>query len=124
MALALAWGAPFVWMVSTSLKPPGQVMTKQIEWLPREVTFDNYAKVFEYPVVTWAMNSLIQAAVTTALCVLFGAMAGYALARLRFPGRDLLFLLFLASLMVPAEVTVVPLLLAFIKIGWASPTRR
>ena len=61
MALAFAWGAPFVWMVSTSLKPPGQVMTKQIEWLPREVTFANYAKVFEYPILTWAMNSLIQA---------------------------------------------------------------
>ena len=89
MALALAWGAPFVWMVSTSFKPPGQVMTKQIEWLPREVTFANYAKVFEYPILTWAMNSLIQAAVATALCVLFGAMAGYALARLRFPGREL-----------------------------------
>ena len=67
----------------------------------------------------WAMNSLIQATVATALCVLFGAMAGYALARLRFPGRDLLFLLFLASLMVPTEVSVVPMLLAFIKIGWA-----
>jgi multiple sugar transport system permease protein len=120
MVLALAWGAPFVWMVSTSLKPASQVMTKDIEWLPREVTFANYAKVFEYPIATWAMNSLIQATVTTALCVLFGAMAGYAIARLRFPGRDLLFLLFLAALMVPAEVTVVPLLLAFIKIGWAS----
>ena len=47
-------------------------------------------------------------------------MAGYALARLRFPGRNLLFLLFLASLMVPTEVSVVPLLLAMIKIGWAN----
>ena len=120
MALSLAWGAPFVWMVSTSFKPSNQVMTKDIEWLPREVTFANYAKVFEYPVVTLAMNSVIQATIATALCVLFGAMAGYAIARLRFPGRDLLFLLFLSALMVPAEVTVVPLLLAFIKIGWAS----
>ncbi|MFO1075277.1 MAG: hypothetical protein U1E17_21790 [Geminicoccaceae bacterium] len=85
MALALAWGAPFVWMVSTSFKPSNQVMTKDIEWLPREITFANYAKVFEYPVLTWAMNSVIQATVTTALCVLFGAMAGYAIARLRFP---------------------------------------
>ena len=84
------------------------------------MTFANYAKVFEYPVLTWAINSVIQATIATALCVLFGAMAGYAIARLRFPGRDLLFLLFLAALMVPAEVTVVPLLLAFIKIGWAS----
>ena len=98
MALAVAWGAPFVWMVSTSLKPASQVMTKDIEWLPRETTFANYAKVFEYPVATWALNSVIQATITTALCVLFGAMAGYAIARLRFPGRDLLFLLFLSAL--------------------------
>ena len=47
-------------------------------------------------------------------------MAGYALARLRFPGRDFLFCLFLASLMIPTEVCVVPLLLAMIKIGWAN----
>ena len=119
-ALAFAWAAPFAWMVSTSLKPAAQVMTRDIEWIPREVTFANYAKVFEQPILTWALNSLVQATVATSLSVLFGAMAGYALARLRFPGRDALFFLFLAAMMVPSEVTVVPLLLAFIKIGWAS----
>jgi multiple sugar transport system permease protein len=118
-AVAL-WAAPFVWMVSTSFKPVSQVMTLEVEWLPREVTLDNYRKVLEYPIATWAMNSVIVAVVATALCVLFGAMAGYALARLRFPGRDLIFLLFLASIMIPPEVGVVPLLLAMIKIGWAS----
>jgi ABC-type glycerol-3-phosphate transport system permease component len=120
MVMVCLWAAPFVWMVSTSLKPAAQVMTKHVEWLPREVTFANYAKVLEYPIATWALNSLIQAALSTALCVLFGAMAGYALARLRFPGRDLVFLLFLASIMIPPEVGVVPLLIAMINIGWAS----
>lgn len=114
------WAAPFVWMVSTSFKPASQVMTKDIEWLPREVTLDNYRKVFEYPIVTWAINSLVVAVVATALCVLFGAMAGYAIARLRFPGRAFIFYLFLSSIMIPPEVGVVPLLLAMIKIGWAS----
>src|SRR5205085_2762087 len=66
------------------------------------------------------LASLIVATVATALCVLFGAMAGYAIARLRFPGRNFVFLLFLASIMVPPEVGVVPLLLAMIKVGWAS----
>ena len=97
MFFVALWAAPFVWMVSTSFKPISQVMTLEVEWLPREVTLDNYRKVLEYPIATWAMNSLIVAAVATALCVLFGAMAGYALARLRFPGRNLIFLLFLAS---------------------------
>jgi multiple sugar transport system permease protein len=120
MVVALAWFAPFIWMVSTSLKYPADVMTQEIEWFPRRVTFANYLKVFEYPVVRWGINSLIQAIASTALSVLFGAMAGYALARLKFPGRDALFALFLASLMIPTEVSIIPLLLGFIKIGWAS----
>lgn len=120
LATAAVWSAPFVWMVSTSFKPPGQVMTRDIEWLPREVTLDNYRKVLEYPIATWALNSVVVSAVSTALCVLFGAMAGYAIARLHFPGRRAIFALFLASIMIPSEITVVPLLLAFIQIGWAS----
>jgi multiple sugar transport system permease protein len=121
MFCVAVWAAPFVWMVSTSFKPSSQVMTKDIEWLPREWTLANYGKVLtEYPVGTWALNSLIVACVATALCVLFGAMAGYALARLHFPGRDLIFTILLGSLMVPAEVGVVPLFIAMLKLGWAS----
>ena len=120
LAVALAWAAPFVWMVSTSFKYPEDVMTKGIEWLPHRVTLNNYIKVFEYPVLRWAFNSVVQASISTSLCVFFGALAGYAFARFRFPGNRLIFLIFLSSLMIPAEVTVVPMLLAFIKIGWAS----
>ena len=120
MLLAVVWAMPFVWMVSTSFKLPEHVMTEEIEWFPRVVTLENYVKVFEFPILRWAFNSLVQAGVSTALCVLFGAMAGYALARMRFPGNGLLFAVFVASLMIPAEVTVVPLLLAVIKMGWAS----
>ena len=120
LAVALAWAAPFIWMVSTSFKYPEDVMTKGIEWLPHRVTLDNYIKVFEYPVLRWAFNSVVQATVSTSLCVFFGALAGYALARFKFPGNRLIFLIFLSSLMIPAEVTVIPMLLAFIKIGWAS----
>lgn len=118
--VALAWAMPFLWMVSTSFKRPEHVMTADIEWIPRVATLQNYAKVFEFPILRWAFNSFVQASVSTALCVLFGAMAGYALARMRFPGNGFLFAVFVASLMIPAEVTVVPLLLAVIKLGWAS----
>lgn len=120
MLVVCLWAAPFVWMVSTSFKPAAEVMTKEIEWLPRTIIFDNYAKVFEYPVVRWALNSVIQATCATTLSVLFGAMAGYALARLRFPGRDLIFAIFLASIMIPTEITVVPMLIAMIQVGWAN----
>lgn len=120
MAVALAWFSPFLWMVSASFKFPSDVMTQTIEWIPRRVTLDNYIKVFEYPVVRWTLNSLVQAVVSTTICVFFGAMAGFALAQFRFPGRATIFLVFLASIMMPVEVSVIPMLLAFIKVGWAS----
>lgn len=120
MAVAFAWVSPFLWMVSTSFKYPADVLTQTIEWIPRRVTLDNYIKVFEYPVVRWTLNSVIQAVASTSICVFFGAMAGFALAQFRFPGRATIFLVFLASIMMPLEVSVIPMLLAFIKIGWAS----
>src|SRR3954447_4856507 len=121
LAVAMVWVMPFVWMVSTSLKYPADVMSVDIEWLPRRATLENYAKMFaNYPVLRWALNSVIVVTISTALCVLSGAMAGYALARLRFPGRNALFLLYVSALMVPIEVYVVPLLLGIIKIGWAN----
>jgi ABC-type glycerol-3-phosphate transport system permease component len=119
--IAFLWALPFVWMVSTSLKLPGEVMTADIEWIPRHFTLDNYRRVFaEYPILRWGLNSLVVTATSTALSVMSGAMAGYALARMRFPGRDFLFALFIASLMVPTEISIVPLLLGIIKIGWAN----
>ena len=120
MATALVWASPFLWMVSTSFKFPADVMTQTIEWIPRRVTLDNYIRIFEYPIVRWTVNSLVQAVTSTAICVFFGAMAGFALAQFRFPGRALIFMVFLASLMMPVEVSVIPMLLAFIKVGWAS----
>jgi ABC-type glycerol-3-phosphate transport system permease component len=119
IAIAIMWAMPFVWMLSTSLKYAGDVMTVDVEWLPRRITFDNYVEMFtDFPVARWFLNSVIVSVISTALNIIFGAMAGYALARMRFPGRDALFFLFIASLMVPTEVTVVPLLLAIIKVGW------
>lgn len=119
--IAVLWVAPFFWMVSTSFKYPGDVMSADINWIPQRATFDNYVKIFAaHPVARWMLNSMIVATASTALCVLFGAMAGYALARLRFPGAGFLFALFLASLMIPTEVSIVPLLLGFIQVGWAN----
>jgi multiple sugar transport system permease protein len=117
---AAIWAAPFLWMVVTSFKPSAEALTNEIRWWPRDPTLENYAKVLEYPILRWTVNSLVVAGVTTALTLYFGAMAGYALARLRFPGRAALFYLFLMSMMIPPEVGVVPLLLAMIQVGWAS----
>lgn len=121
LAVAALWVMPFVWMVSTSFKFPGDVMTVDIEWLPRRVTFQNYVDMFaQYPLLRWTFNSVVVVFTSTALCVFAGAMAAYALARMRFPGRQLLFLVYIASLMVPIEVYAVPMLLYMLKIGWAN----
>lgn len=85
--IALVWAAPLSWMVSTSFKIPSDVMTASIEWIPQRVTIDNYVKIFEYPIVRWFLNSLVQAVAPTTLCVLFGALAGFSLAQFRYPGR-------------------------------------
>ncbi len=120
MCFVLAWAGPFLWMVSTSFKLPSQVMTRDIEWIPRTFTLQNYVAVLKYPIATWALNSIIAATIATGLCIAASALAGYALARLRFPGRKLIFMIFLASLMIPPEIGVVPLLIGMIRMDWAS----
>ena len=117
LLVAAAWAAPLVWMVSTSVKPSNQVMTKNIEWLPREVTLDNYRKVLQKPVVRWLANSVVVSVSATVTSLLTGSMAGYALARLHFPGRGVLFVAVLAALMIPTEMTIVPLFIGFLKAG-------
>jgi multiple sugar transport system permease protein len=117
MLMAVAWAAPLVWMVSTSFKPANQVMTRNIEWLPRTVTLDNYRKVLEKPVTRWLVNSIVVSIGATAIALLTGSMAGYALARLHFPGRNVLFIGVLAALMIPTEMTIVPLFIGFLKAG-------
>ncbi|MGQ9584231.1 MAG: carbohydrate ABC transporter permease [Anaerolineae bacterium] len=116
MSAAAAWVLPFVWMVSTSIKPPGEVMTRQVQFIPRHVTIENYIVVFRKPVLRWMFNSLFVTSVVTAGALIIGAMAGYALARLHFPGRHLLFFVMLSSLMIPSEMTMIPMFVAFLKL--------
>jgi multiple sugar transport system permease protein len=113
--VVIAWAAPFLWMVSTSFKPPGEVMTRDVQWIPRHPTPANYEKVFEKPVWRWLANSLIVATSATTISLITSAMAGYAFARLHFPGRNVLFFLVLATLMIPQEMTIVPLFIGFLR---------
>ena len=107
--ISIVWFMPFIWMISTSFKLPEHTMTKDIEWLPRVVTLENYIRMLDFPILRWFLNSIIQASISTTLTVFFGALAGYAIARLKFPGNQFIFAIFLASIMIPPEVTLVPL---------------
>jgi multiple sugar transport system permease protein len=114
---SIVWIAPFFWMLSTSLKSTKQILATNIEWWPKPFILSNYRFVFAGPVVQWMVNSLIVTVLGTAIGVGLGALAGYALARLRFPGKDWMFTIILASIMIPANIAVVPLYIAFLKLG-------
>lgn len=110
--------APIVWILITSLKPEAQIATNQIEWIPRTPTLENYEKVLErHNMVRWTVNSVITSVSATILVIFLDSLAGYALARMEFKGRMLLFGIFLSMLFVPLQITVVPLFIMFAKIG-------
>jgi len=103
--------APIMWMFSTSLRNPAESFELPPDFLPTAWRWDNYLAVISserinFPLFFW--NSLKLAMVTTGSQLLTCSLAAFAFARLRFPGRDILFFLFLASMMVPAQVTTVP----------------
>jgi multiple sugar transport system permease protein len=105
---ALAMVVPFYWAVTTSFKLPGDVFSGSI--LPDPFTLENYQDVFRrLPFERYFLNSVVVTGLIVGLNVVFGTAAAYAFAKLRFPGRDLLFFLFLLTLMVPFQVNLIPL---------------
>lgn len=110
--------APFWWTVATALSQSGNAFALPPVWIPRDPTLHNFAQVFEKaPFFAYMVNSLKVATIATVGALLTSAMAGYAFARLKFPGRDLLFVAVLASLMVPLQVTVVPTFILMRELG-------
>jgi multiple sugar transport system permease protein len=107
---AVAMLVPFAWMLSTSLKPADQLFTVPPTWIPRPLELDTYVKAMSAGNFgRYALNSLLLAVANMLSNVLLSAFAGYAFARLKFPGREVLFVLVLATLMVPYQVTIIPL---------------
>ncbi|PIS46900.1 MAG: sugar ABC transporter permease [Elusimicrobia bacterium CG08_land_8_20_14_0_20_51_18] len=109
---------PFIWMISTSFKPPDEIFTKHPSLFPSRFTLDGYRQLFA-AVSMWThlFNSVIYAVFVTILSVLFNSMAAYAFAKLRFPGREKLFALLLVTMMVPGQVTMLPVFLILKSMG-------
>ena len=107
---------PFFWMVSTSLKGRGQIFVWPPKAIPDPIVWENYSTVFEIaPFERYVLNTLFYTSAVTIGQLVFCSLAGFAFARLRFPGRDPLFLLYLGTLMIPHTVTLVP---SFILMRW------
>ncbi|MEX2536981.1 MAG: carbohydrate ABC transporter permease [Trueperaceae bacterium] len=116
---ALIMLMPFIWMLSTSLKSVGAVFEFPPTFIPNPVHWDNYRRLFEVlPFARFFLNSLIVATAVTGLHITSSALAAYAFARMHFPGRDALFLGYLATLMIPAQVVIIPNFILLRYLGW------
>ena len=117
LAFAFLWVLPIVWTLAMALTPNEVLQRRTIGLLPVGLTFENFADLLRVSAAPrWLLNSLVVAVAMTALTLILSATAGYAFARLSFPGRGLLFVVVLAGLMVPGQAVIIPLHTMFA--GW------
>lgn len=113
--------APLIFMVSTSLKAMRQITKFPPEWIPNPVIWANYPAVFTYaPMHLYFFNTMIIVLPTVIGATLVSSLTAYAFARLRAPGKNFMFTLVLATLMLPSVVTLVPTYVLFAKLGWVG----
>jgi multiple sugar transport system permease protein len=113
--------APLVWMVSASLMPTGEANAFPPPFLPKDVTFIHYEDLFTRGnLARYLFNSTFLSVAVTAISLLLNSMAGYAFAKYRFAGRDSLFKILIASMVIPAQVTMLPLFLMLNKMGFIN----
>jgi multiple sugar transport system permease protein len=118
---AIAFTMPLIIMVSTSFKSFGEINTYPPTFLPRELVPGNYAEAWNYPntdFTRWTLNTLLIVVATLPGVLLSSSLVGYGFARLRFRGRNAWFLLTIASIMLPPQVTLIPLYILFHQLGW------
>lgn len=119
--VAITMIAPFAFMLSTSLKTPDMLYEIPMRWIPSPVTFDNYIKaVTQVDLWRGTLNTLLIAVPATVGGLITAAFAGFAFAKMQFPGRDKIFAALLATMMLPGIVTLIPQFVMFAKIGWVD----
>jgi multiple sugar transport system permease protein len=120
-AVLLLFLMPFVWMVATALKPPAEVFGAGAGLVGSEIRWSNFAEAWGYlPFGRFMLNGLFVAVTGTVVVCVTSVLSAYAFARLRFRFRDRLFLLYLGTLMVPQEVTVVPMFILMQQFRWVD----
>jgi ABC-type glycerol-3-phosphate transport system permease component len=122
-AVALLLAFPFLWMISTSLKTDPELIRFPPRLWPEPITWDNYVRTFtrdDIPIHLFARNSVIVTILAVIGQVLTSTMVGFSFARLRWFGRDVCFAVLLATMMLPSQVTIVPVFILFSKLGWTN----
>jgi multiple sugar transport system permease protein len=121
MAMAFLTLVPIVWMVLTAFKSAPEVAANPPTWWPREWHPENFAAAWTFaPFGRYLINSFVMVGGITILQTVTSALAAYAFARLQFRGRDLLFLLYLGTLMIPPQVTVIPQFILIKELDWVD----
>jgi ABC-type glycerol-3-phosphate transport system permease component len=119
--VAVLFLLPLFWMISSSLKPNYQVLEFPPRWLPNPVQWSNYPEALTYvPFGRYALNTLFIAVMVIIGHVLSCTVVAYAFARLRAPGKNILFLVLLATMMLPYPVTMIPVYIGFNTLGWIN----
>lgn len=110
---------PFYWMVTTSLKEPLEALRFPPTWIPSTLRFDNYLEVFrQIPLLRYLVNTVFITLVSLTGIFITGILAAYAFARFCFPGREVLFMVFLALMMIPLPVYLVPSYMILYRLRW------
>lgn len=116
--LFVLWLFPFFWLAVTSFQLEQDVMTESLRLLPKAPTLQNYIKAFQKtPILTWMGNSFIISVITVLATLFLDAPIAYALARIRFKGRNLIFWTVMAGMMIPFQVLIIPLYIQFNSYG-------
>lgn len=101
---------PLYWLVTSSFKNSSDVVKMPPDWFPKTFSYSNYIDVFQnQPALKWAYNSIFVSFVSTLLLIIVSTLAAYAFSKLKFKGKNVIFVIFISSLMVPKEVMIVPL---------------
>ena len=112
---------PYAWMLSSSFKPNVEIFSAAVQLIPSQPILGNYTEaIARQPVGRAILNSLIVAGVETVVVVLTSVFTAYPFARLRFPGRDVLFLLILGTMMIPSQATMIPSFILIKWLGWVD----
>jgi multiple sugar transport system permease protein len=118
---ALLAAFPFLWMIRSSVLPTKYIMRFPPVWFPPAFTLEHFEDLLmRQPFGRYIFNSLLVASAVTLGQLVISSMSAYAFARLRFPGRDRLFLLYLATMIIPAQVTLIPQYVLVSRLGWVD----
>ncbi len=131
VVLSILFAFPFVWLISTPLKPDAEVMRNPPVWIPSHFQFDNFWKAMNFegdklgyiPFLVYGRNTVVLCLLTVLGLVISNALVAYGFAKFRFPGRNLFFILTLATMMIPFPVLMVPTFSLFRAMDWVGTYR-